>query len=458
MTWEACGGKSMFAPSNTFSFRCAQSFKFQIYTCRRVSSSSFEKSLSIPFSVDISEVQESFQKHHSKHFLLAKPVSSPPIPIPVYLPYYVFSATTSLTYSARLGNTTYERRYNFLSGRWQYYPRTRFYDIPKQRLSDKEYPSTLLPLHIYAGYNQPASWLKLNTTDILSLAGYNPFKSISGVEPQIEEITRPIEALKAQAVHFLHISEEERAKKYLQRTYDPDDIKFTTNILNYNLQYQQLYIPVWIFEFTDGDQEKKYKTYVAGWGGGESTSGLIFYHPGLSGAIAGVLTAVVSTIWFWPSVFTIPVIGGVVGVLVTHFIREMPNFQRIHAHQETENKREEDRKAASQQQYKRQQQSAEDQQQQQQRERERERPKSKYPPNDPQGLYQTLEISPTATESEIGAAFRRLARIHHPDMVSGGLEEKNAAKARFQNLSTAYQVLKDTRRRREYDKFGTTST
>jgi DnaJ-class molecular chaperone len=70
-------------------------------------------------------------------------------------------------------------------------------------------------------------------------------------------------------------------------------------------------------------------------------------------------------------------------------------------------------------------------------------------------LYQTLETSPTATDAEIGAAYRLLAKRHHPDMVRGKVEK--IAKVKFQQLAPAYEVLKDLRKRRESDKFGMTN-
>lgn len=57
--------------------------------------------------------------------------------------------------------------------------------------------------------------------------------------------------------------------------------------------------------------------------------------------------------------------------------------------------------------------------------------------------YQTLGVSPTATDEEIKAAFRRRAKQLHPD--SGGDE------AQFKQLNEAYDVLKDPAKRSQYD-------
>ena len=59
-------------------------------------------------------------------------------------------------------------------------------------------------------------------------------------------------------------------------------------------------------------------------------------------------------------------------------------------------------------------------------------------------LYAILEVSPGASLSEIRAAFRRLARLHHPD-VGGGSAERMAA------VNRAYAILSDAEQRRHYD-------
>jgi DnaJ domain len=438
----------------------------KIHGSRFISSTAFQKTLSIPFKVDKSSAEEAFKSHHSKHPLLHHPISPPPIPVPVYIPYYIFSATASLTYSARLGNTAHERRYNIFSGRWEYYPRTRYYDIPEQTLSPKFYPETTTALHIYAGYDQVSTWLPLNTEDVLSLAGNYSLTSIDGTVPRVEEFSRPIEGVETQVFQYLHYNEEERARKYLQRTYDPDDIKFITSQLNATLSRQQIYIPVWSFQFSYG--KEVYFTYIAGWNG--SSGGPVFYHPGLSGVLAGLLGGIVSVFLFPGSALFGVGVGVIIGFSTFEGVRQLPRVNKLLAGRTTDQYRQYDRTAtqrpfqreSTQRPYQRestqQQQRGQQQQQrgQQQRQQQTQR-KAEYPSNDAQGLYRTLEVSPTASDTEIHDAFRRLARKYHPDMVRAGDSEKQLAKEKFQEISAAYEVLKDSRRRREYDRFGTVS-
>lgn len=58
--------------------------------------------------------------------------------------------------------------------------------------------------------------------------------------------------------------------------------------------------------------------------------------------------------------------------------------------------------------------------------------------------YQILGITTNATAEEITAAYRRLAKIYHPDMPDGNEEY-------FRELTDAYNQLKDTDSRSLYD-------
>lgn len=64
--------------------------------------------------------------------------------------------------------------------------------------------------------------------------------------------------------------------------------------------------------------------------------------------------------------------------------------------------------------------------------------------------YRTLGVPRTAKEKEIKAAYRRLARKHHPDVNPGSKE----AEARFKEINEAYEVLGDPEKRKRYDELG----
>jgi DnaJ-class molecular chaperone len=64
--------------------------------------------------------------------------------------------------------------------------------------------------------------------------------------------------------------------------------------------------------------------------------------------------------------------------------------------------------------------------------------------------YTSLGVSKNATEKEIKAAFRRLARKYHPDVNPGD----KGAEARFKEINEANEVLSDPEKRRKYDELG----
>lgn len=63
--------------------------------------------------------------------------------------------------------------------------------------------------------------------------------------------------------------------------------------------------------------------------------------------------------------------------------------------------------------------------------------------------YEILGVPRNADQTEIKAAFRRLARKYHPDV-----NESPDAEERFKELNEAYAVLSDDQRRAAYDRFG----
>ncbi|MBZ9787565.1 J domain-containing protein [Psychroflexus sp. CAK57W] len=64
--------------------------------------------------------------------------------------------------------------------------------------------------------------------------------------------------------------------------------------------------------------------------------------------------------------------------------------------------------------------------------------------------YKILGLSKKATEKEIKAAYRKLARKYHPDLNPNNQEAEN----KFKQVSEAYEVLSNPENRKKYDEFG----
>lgn len=63
--------------------------------------------------------------------------------------------------------------------------------------------------------------------------------------------------------------------------------------------------------------------------------------------------------------------------------------------------------------------------------------------------YDVLGVPKTATADEIKKAYRKLAMKHHPDKNKGD----KASEAKFKEVSAAYEVLSDEKKRKNFDTF-----
>src|SRR6187402_2370346 len=64
--------------------------------------------------------------------------------------------------------------------------------------------------------------------------------------------------------------------------------------------------------------------------------------------------------------------------------------------------------------------------------------------------YEILGLKKSATVDEIRAAYRKLARKHHPDLNPNDKE----ANKKFQQVNEANEVLSDPEKRKKYDQYG----
>ncbi len=68
----------------------------------------------------------------------------------------------------------------------------------------------------------------------------------------------------------------------------------------------------------------------------------------------------------------------------------------------------------------------------------------------PTDYYDVLGVPRDADDSSIKRAYRQLARKYHPDVA----EDKAAAESHFKEINEAYEVLSDSQKRANYDRYG----
>ncbi len=64
--------------------------------------------------------------------------------------------------------------------------------------------------------------------------------------------------------------------------------------------------------------------------------------------------------------------------------------------------------------------------------------------------YEVLGVSKGASADEIKKAYRKMAKVNHPDLNPGD----KAAEARFKEINEAYEVLSDENKKDRYDQYG----
>ena len=64
--------------------------------------------------------------------------------------------------------------------------------------------------------------------------------------------------------------------------------------------------------------------------------------------------------------------------------------------------------------------------------------------------YKVLGVEKTATHDDIRKAFRKLARLYHPDVA----KDKKRSEEKFKEINEAYEVLGEAEKRKKYDDLG----
>lgn len=62
-------------------------------------------------------------------------------------------------------------------------------------------------------------------------------------------------------------------------------------------------------------------------------------------------------------------------------------------------------------------------------------------------FYEILQIPPNSSSKEIKSQYFKMCKLFHPD-----IKKKPEGSNEFQEITTAYETLKDSKKRREYDR------
>ena len=68
--------------------------------------------------------------------------------------------------------------------------------------------------------------------------------------------------------------------------------------------------------------------------------------------------------------------------------------------------------------------------------------------------YKTLGVSKNASKADIKKAYRKLALKYHPDRAEKSNIEPKLAEKKFKEISEAYSILSDDKKRQQYDQYG----
>ncbi len=68
--------------------------------------------------------------------------------------------------------------------------------------------------------------------------------------------------------------------------------------------------------------------------------------------------------------------------------------------------------------------------------------------------YKTLGVTRSATKDQIKKAYRKLALKYHPDRAKKSGMDPKVSEEKFKEISEAYSVLSDEKKRMQYDQFG----
>ncbi|KAI8343941.1 hypothetical protein BC941DRAFT_407368 [Chlamydoabsidia padenii] len=431
----------------------------------------------IPFTQHIKAAETVFDDFHGKGFFSVRVANTGP-PEEIFLPFWVISAKAHVQLKqAQVGRNTIERQYNPATRRTEqvYTTEWAWVPSPEQYTFIRQYsPESHVDLQIYGSYKYRRTLVngirqahvadvQPFTADLLERPNYNDMDSETrNIQRRVDPFTSyPTTALRM-ARSYIQTNEEKEMDNILCNAYAADKTRLVDiKIKITDIHVSPVYYPAYVF--TVNYLNRKLRTFVNG--NNLSANGVRAYNWKRASACSAIgmtaLTMVNGGIgWggysgsFWIGI-VLPSFATAVMVMYypliylrvhdairQHEIKSQLNDQKIWDADWTEafdSFESEQRYRAW----------RTDQQANQQRSSSSNNP----PTTDPKGYYAALNVSPNATRADIQGAFRGLAMKYHPDRFTDP-KEKQMAKEKFQVISNAYSVLRDSKKRSVYDKTG----
>ncbi|KAI8089688.1 uncharacterized protein BX664DRAFT_297573 [Halteromyces radiatus] len=432
----------------------------------------------IPFTQHIKAAETVFDDFHGQGFFSVRVANAGP-PEEIFLPFWMVSATVRVQLKqAQVGRNVITHQYNAATRRmepmytteWAWIPSPTQYTFTRQYL-----PAAHPNLQIYGSHKYRRGLLngirqghvtevQAFTPDLLDRPSYNDMDSdIRNIQRKVDPYTiYPTTALRF-ARSYIESNEEKEMDTFLCNTFAADKTRLVDMEISItNIQVSPVYFPAYVF--TVDYLGRRLRTFVNGnnlsVGGmraynwrrvaicsAATMTGLIIINGGIGwGGASGsfwigvVLPSVVASMFalYYP----------LISLRIQDAIRqqEMKNQAKdpkiwdtdwTFAYDTFENEQRYRSWRAEQQAH-------------QQRTGSY---SSSGVSSDPKGYYAALNVSPNATKADIQSAFRGLAMKYHPDRYTDP-KKKEEAKKKFQVISNAYSVLRDTKKRKLYDNSG----
>ncbi|KAI8603326.1 hypothetical protein EDD21DRAFT_369420 [Dissophora ornata] len=434
--------------------------------------------------MNVTQAEEVFQRYHGHSFFSAKVNQVDKIEA-LYIPFWAASGSVrSKIINAQVGWDRLVTRYNKVTKQNESSWETTWRSIQTQHEFSNAYPSTIPELQIYASYKYRRGFVNQirSSASILAAKPFDP-QDMESTDPEDKKhglrnrgldpyTMKPNIALK-----FVKTSIEENevqtAERWLVENYRCDRAR----IMSMDFQYSELvlapvYIPVYVFSIQHLD--RTFRTFVQAHDEAGLVGGIRFYSWQRVSAVTAICAmaglAIMGTSRFGMTMTTGFWLGVVAPSLIVawsvlyypildHRIRDWWRQREMAGHEQEAYSASWDAdwtKAYDrfEEEQRRQDWSENQQYHRQSSQGSRSSSSERYgPPSDPQGYYATLGVSKSSSVQEIQSAFRGLAMKWHPDRFNTP-EDKAKGKKKFQEITAAYSVLRDPKKRRAYDTYG----